>query len=117
MNREITISLTEEQYEYFSRRGIVSAEESITRVLQSAYKAHLKPGHLCLEDFLFNNFDFNINKRVSATEVYNMYLEECDINNCEPISRNSLYNELRKTSGLRLGSSTANRLWVYGISL
>lgn len=115
MNREVKISLTEEQYEYFSRMGIVSVEECVTRVLVNSYKLHLKPGHLYLEDFLFNNFDFNPSKRVSANKVYRLYLEECERFKCEPITRNTLYKELRNTSGLRLNESTGNRLWIYGL--
>lgn len=117
MNREVTISLTEEQYQYFKTMGEGLPQEWATRVLLSAYKAHVKPGHRYIEDFLFDNFDFNRDKKVSANEVYNLYLEDCDRTRCEPISRNALYKELRNVYGLHLDHSSSNRLWVYGISL
>lgn len=114
---KLTVYLTKEQYDYFDRIGEGVPQDSATRVLLSAYKAHLKPRHRYIEDFLFDNFNFDRDKRVAANDVYKLYLEDCDRTGCEPISRNALYNELRNTHGLHLDHSSSNRLWVYGIRL
>ena len=112
--------MTDEQYALVTRNNTFTVDIGVERIIHGNCKSRLTSTDLNVEDFLFENYDFdyefNTRSRILASGVYALYLLKCNESGSKPKTRNAFYKDVNNIAGLHTAVAGHNRLWIYGIS-